>query len=142
MNPISSSAYHGEVLSAGGVLQVISGLVLVVLVILGVAWFARRFGRFQGAASGELRLLGGIHVGQRERIVIVQAGEERLIVGVSPGCIRTLHVMQDPVGSMGLDPSDRDGMEKSRRSAESRGSAMDRQSFLERLREFRKRMQP
>jgi flagellar protein FliO/FliZ len=86
--------YHGtEALSAGGVLQVITGLVVVLLLIFGVAWFARRFGRFQGMATEQLRLLGGIHLGQREKIVIVQAGDERLVVGVSPGCIRTLHVM-------------------------------------------------
>lgn len=82
-----------EPLSITSVLQIATGLVLVVSMILGAAWFLRRFGRFQGGGSGELRLVGGLHLGQRERIVIVQAGSDRLVVGLSPGCIRTLHVM-------------------------------------------------
>jgi flagellar protein FliO/FliZ len=119
--------YHGsEALSAGGVLQVVTGLMVVLVLIFGVAWFARRFGRFQGMASEQLRLLGGIHVGQRERIVVVQAGDERLVVGVSPGCIRTLHIL--PGASAGEStpaPQARPG------------------GFLERLQqEVRKRIQP
>lgn len=90
----AASGYRGsEVISLGGLLQMATGLVLVLVLIFGVAWFAKRFGRFQGAANDRLRLLGGIHLGNRERIIIVQAEEVRLVVGVSPGCIRTLHVL-------------------------------------------------
>ena len=80
-------------MSLGSVLQIATGLALVVVLIFGAAWALRRFGRLQGAATDQLRLIGGIHLGQRERIVVVQAGEERLVIGVSPGCIRTLHVL-------------------------------------------------
>jgi len=82
-----------EPLSLGAILQIATGLALVVALIFGAAWTMKRFGRIQGAGTGDLRLLGGIHLGQRERIVVVQAGEERIVIGVSPGCIRTLHVM-------------------------------------------------
>lgn len=88
------AVYRGsEVISLGGLLQMATGLVLVLLLIFGVAWFAKRFGRFQGVATDRLRLMGGVHLGNRERIILVQAEDVRLVVGVSPGCIRTLHVL-------------------------------------------------
>lgn len=91
-----------EPVSITSVLQIATGLILVVSMILGAAWFLRRFGRFQGGNSAELRLVGGLHLGQRERIVLVQAGSDRLVVGLSPGCIRTLHVMAPaPAGDEG-----------------------------------------
>lgn len=80
-------------MSLGAVLQVATGLALVVVMIFGAAWVMKRFGRMPAGSGGQLRLIGGIHLGQRERIVVVQAGEDRLVVGVSPGCIRTLHVL-------------------------------------------------
>ncbi len=80
-------------MSLGAVLQVATGLALVVVLIFAAAWAMKRFGRLQGTATDQLRLVGGIHLGQRERIVVVQAGDQRLVIGVAPGCIRTLHVL-------------------------------------------------
>lgn len=85
---------HKGAVSLGGVLQMITGLAAVVALIFAGAWALKRFGRVQGAAHGQLRLIGGISLGQRERIVIVQAGSDRLLIGVAPGCIRTLHVLE------------------------------------------------
>jgi flagellar protein FliO/FliZ len=80
-------------ISLGVVLQIATVLGLVVVMIFGAAFAMKRFGRVPAGGGAQLRLLGGVHLGQRERIVVVQAGEDRLVVGVSPGCIRTLHVL-------------------------------------------------
>jgi flagellar protein FliO/FliZ len=85
---------HKGAVSLGGVLQVITGLVAVLALIFAGAWVLKRFGRLQGITHDQLRLVGGISLGQRERIVIVQAGSDRLLIGVAPGCIRTLHVLE------------------------------------------------
>ncbi len=124
----AAGGYRGsEVISLGGLLQMATGLVLVLLLIFGVAWFAKRFGRFQGVANDRLRLMGGVHLGNRERIIIVQAEDVRLVVGVSPGCIRTLHV---------LGADDGQGNETTAREAAAG------ESFLSRFnQEIRKRIQ-
>ncbi len=85
---------HKGAVSLASVLQMVTGLAAVLALIFAGAWALKRFGRLQAAAQGQLRLVGGISLGQRERIVIVQAGSERLLVGVAPGCIRTLHVLE------------------------------------------------
>ena len=77
--------------------QMFLGLALVLLIIFGMAWLIRRMGHFQQLGHGALRIIGGLSVGQRERIVLIQAGETQLLIGLAPGQIRTLHVMDKPV---------------------------------------------
>lgn len=81
----------------GDVFQVLVALFFVVMLIIVTAWFFRRFSGVTFSRNGALKLLAGISVGQRERIVLVQAGEVQLLLGVSPGNVRTLHVFDKPV---------------------------------------------
>lgn len=86
-----------EPVGLGNYLQMFFGLFIVVGLIVGMAWFMRRMSNMGGMGEGNLKVLGGVSVGQRERIVIVQAGDTQLLVGVAPGEIRTLHVMDEPI---------------------------------------------
>ncbi|MDA8362285.1 MAG: flagellar biosynthetic protein FliO [Gammaproteobacteria bacterium] len=74
-------------------IQVVLGLVLVLLVIVAAAWIMRRFGHLQTAAGGGLRIVGGLSLGPRERAVLIQVGERQILLGVAPGRIQTLHVL-------------------------------------------------
>lgn len=86
-----------EPVGAGDFLQMFFGLLLVLGVIFGMAWFIRRMGSFQQVSHGALRILGGLSVGQRERIVLIQVGDKQLLIGLAPGQIRTLHVLEQTV---------------------------------------------
>jgi len=88
-----------EPVGAGDYLQMLFGLVLVVGVIFGMAWLVRRMGTFQQVSHGALRILGGLSVGQRERIVLVQVGDRQILIGLAPGQIRTLHVLDKAVAT-------------------------------------------
>ena len=83
----------GSALPAGSMFQVVIGLALVLALVGGCAWVLKRFSSLPGMRSGLLRILGGIAVGQRERIVLVEVGDTWLVVGVAPGQVRTLHSM-------------------------------------------------
>ena len=86
-----------EPIGAGNYLQMFFGLFLVVGLIFGMAWFMRRMGKIQGMSDADLKVMGGVSVGQRERVVLLQAGETQLLIGVAPGEIRTLHVLDKPI---------------------------------------------
>lgn len=86
-----------EPVGVSNYLQMFFGLAVVIGLIVGMAWFMRRMGSLHGMADAQLKVLGGIAVGQRERVVLVQAGETQLLVGVAPGSIRTLHVFEEPI---------------------------------------------
>lgn len=72
--------------------------VFALLVVFGAlaAFFLllRRFGMGAGLASRHLKVLGGVSLGARERVVVVQAGSKQLVLGVSPGRIETLCVLE------------------------------------------------
>ena len=93
----STGPLISEPVGAGDFVQMFLGLLLVLGIIFGMAWFIRRMGSFQQMSHGALRILGGVSLGQRERIVLVQVGEQQLLIGLAPGQIRTLHVLTDKV---------------------------------------------
>lgn len=88
-----------EPIGVSNYLQMFFGLFVIVVLIFAVSWFMRRMNNLNGMSAGDLKVLGGISVGQRERVVLVQAGDIQLLVGVAPGAIRTLHVMDEPIVS-------------------------------------------
>jgi len=77
--------------------QLTLGMLLVLSLIVAIAWLLKRSGRFQMAAGGGLRILGGLSMGARERVVLIQAGETQLLLGVAPGRVQTLHVLDQPL---------------------------------------------
>ncbi len=85
------------VLDTGSAIQLVLGLFLVLLMIFASAWLVKRLGRWQGSYSDQLKVVAGLAVGARERIVVVQVGEQQILVGISPGNMRTLHVLEKPL---------------------------------------------
>jgi len=80
-------------LSASSILNMFMGLGLVLVIIFTMAWVVRRMGGMQVLGSQKLRLLGGLSLGAREKIVLVQVENKRLVVGVAQGQVNTLHVL-------------------------------------------------
>ncbi len=82
---------------AGNLVQTTLGLLVVLLLIGAAAWAFKRFGNIHVGAQGRMKIIGGISLGARERAVLLQVGEQQLVVGVSPGRVQTLHVLDKPV---------------------------------------------
>jgi len=86
-----------ELFSAGYLVQVLGSLLLVFCCILGMLYLMRRFSRGGSGNSTRLAVLASASVGSRERVVLLRAGEEQILLGVAPGSVRTLHVFAEPV---------------------------------------------
>jgi flagellar protein FliO/FliZ len=81
-------------LSLATMLQTVFGLAAVIAVLFLAAYFLRRLNGGRGFGSnGPLRVVGGLMIGTRERIVLVEIGDTWLVVGLVPGQIRTLHTL-------------------------------------------------
>ena len=91
------AAGHGAgtegVLATDRIGQVLVGLFVVLGAIVAAAWIGRRLMRIQPRGDEHLRLVGGLSLGPRERVVLIQAGETQLLVGVAPGRVQALHVL-------------------------------------------------
>jgi flagellar protein FliO/FliZ len=97
--------HGGEV---GSLTQVTGALLLVVMGIFLVVWLLRRLSSLPTGGGGGLRVVGGLALGTKERILLVEVGETQLLLGVTPGRLRTLHVLDKPVvftGGTGRKPT-------------------------------------
>lgn len=84
-------------MSLGNLTEVTLGLLAVLVVIFLVAWLVKRFGSFNTTVGGNLRVVGGVSVGQRERVLLVQVGDKQMLIGVAPGRVSMLHVLDEPI---------------------------------------------
>jgi flagellar protein FliO/FliZ len=81
--------------SAGGLLRVVLALIVVLAAVLAAAWLTRRMRSFGAAGSGaNLEMLAQLPLGTRERAVLVRVGDTQVLIGVAPGNVRTLHVLE------------------------------------------------
>ena len=88
-------------LGVGAVLQTIVGLLIVIGLVFGCAWLARRFGLQPGNRGGLVKTIGGASLGGKERVAVVEIGDTWLVLGAAPGNVRLLHTM--PAGSVTPD---------------------------------------
>ncbi len=87
-SPLGNSAYFG---------QVMLGLLLVLGAIFVIAWLLRRFGQGSLMANNAMKIVASQALGTRERIVMVEVGEQQILLGVAPGRVSTLHVFETAV---------------------------------------------
>jgi len=85
-------------------LQATLALLLILGLLFATAWLARKLSGSKGFGKGGMKIICGVALGPRERIVLVEVGDSWLVIGVVPGQIRTLH--QLPKGSnIDLEPT-------------------------------------
>ncbi|MCS0611335.1 flagellar biosynthetic protein FliO [Massilia kyonggiensis] len=87
--------------STGSLLQTLFALILVLAVLGALAWFLKRYGPKVGGGNANLRVVGSLNLGGRERIVVVEVGNEWIVVGASPGRINALATMPRQDGHNG-----------------------------------------
>lgn len=81
-------------ISTGTYLQAALALALIVSLLAGTAWLARKVSGGKGFGQSGMKIIGGVALGPRERIVLLEVGNEWLVVGIVPGQIRTLHRLE------------------------------------------------
>ena len=98
--PATAISHAGTAAQMGSQLvQLLFGLLLVIGLIFLLAWLARRVQQqLPGSKSSDtIQLLATRPLGPRERLLLVQVGKEQVLLGLTPGSIETLHVLQEPV---------------------------------------------
>ena len=79
--------------SAGSLFQTILSLMLVLGLLAALAWGLKRWGPRGQAGAGGLRIVSALNLGGRERIIVVEVGEQWIVVGASPGRVNALATM-------------------------------------------------
>jgi len=94
VKPVTAEAF-----SMMGALNMVMGLVVVISLILGLAWVLKKYGRLPNNNQANMKVLGGLSLGTREKAILIEVENKRLLVGVTPGHIQTLHVLDDSADS-------------------------------------------
>ncbi|WP_095110681.1 flagellar biosynthetic protein FliO [Pseudomonas sp. Irchel 3E20] len=98
--PVASSGVAGQLT------QLVLGLLLVLGLIFFLAWLLRRVQQAGPAGKGQvIELIGSRALGPRDRLVLVQVGNEQILLGLTPGTITALHVLKEPVQVPSSEPA-------------------------------------
>lgn len=79
-------------------LQVTLGLVVVIGIMLALAWLAKRLRLVPGGSHHQsMKVLAVLPLSNRERLILVQVGEQQLLLGVTANQINCLHELEKPL---------------------------------------------
>lgn len=109
--PTGKPAPLATALDSSNIISTATGLVLVLVLIFGLAWLAKRYMQLPSLSKGQIQVLGSVSLGTRERAVLISVGGERLLLGVAPGQVRRLHVLTSQEGENEADPEQPDAGE-------------------------------
>ena len=76
--------------SAGSLLQTIFALIFVLALLMGLAWFMKRYGAKAMGSNARMRVVSSLSLGGRERVVLLEVGDQWIVVGASPGRVNAL----------------------------------------------------
>ncbi len=90
--------------TAGALFQALLGLLVVLAVLYAFFWLLRRYVPLQSGAQGVVKVVGGVMLGPREKVVVVEVGDTWLLLGVASGQVNTLHTLPRPEGYKPVEP--------------------------------------
>ncbi len=91
--PLAAEAADAAAVGAGELARLAGGLVLILGLIMGLAYAAQRVRRLQQGHAKHLRIVEGLALGTRDRLLLVEVDGERLLLGLAGGRIERLHVL-------------------------------------------------
>ena len=84
-------------MAAPDVWKLFSGMAVILAAVVVILWLLKRLGRMTMTANNQIRVLGGVSLGAREKLVLVQVADKQMVLGVAPGSVRTLYVLEQPI---------------------------------------------
>jgi flagellar protein FliO/FliZ len=89
---------HAAPPSAAGTLGgTLFALALVLGLIFGLAWLARRMPGLAGTRGNGLRIVASTALGARERLLVVEVGGQQLLLATGTAGTRLLHTLETPL---------------------------------------------
>ena len=80
--------------ASGDIAQWSIGLLIVLSVFFLCVWGVRLLTGLTVSGAEKIRVVGGLSLGLREKVMVLQVGKKQLVLGVTPGRIETLHVLE------------------------------------------------
>ena len=88
--PVATASVVPPSSPTANMLQVVLGLVVVLGLMAGAAWLLKRVSAARSPAGHAIKIIGGVAVGNRERVMVVEVADQWIVVGVAPGSVNAL----------------------------------------------------
>ena len=76
-----------------GLLQILFGLIAVLSLMGVAAWLFKKMGPVNTGNKIPVKIVGGVSVGNRERVIVIEIADQWIVVGVTANQINTLSTM-------------------------------------------------
>lgn len=88
--PLSAFAQSNTVSAGTGLFQIFLALAFVIALMLLLAWLFKRVGPISNSNKLPVNIIGGISIGNRERVMVIEVAGQWLVLGVTAQQINTL----------------------------------------------------
>lgn len=95
--PVAQKNTVAPIGSGRHLMNVTLALMGIIGLIFAISWFVKRFSQGTFSANAHIKVLSAMPLGTRERIVLIDAGGQQLLLGITSTNINTLHVFETPI---------------------------------------------
>lgn len=95
------AASEAPISPTGGVFKMMIGLAVVLAVMAAITWVLKRMVPGVGNKQSVIRIVGGVSVGSRERVVVLEVSGRWIVVGVAPGQVSQLANLESGSTTLG-----------------------------------------
>lgn len=83
--------------------KLLLSLSVVVGLIFALAWMVKKYNVMPSLNGGPIKILSSLALNSRDRIALLEVGEEQILVSISPGKISKIHELKIPLKQSELD---------------------------------------
>jgi flagellar protein FliO/FliZ len=83
-----------KTITSGDVSVWAMALLIVLSIFFACVWALRKLNASTANSTEKMHVVGGIPLGLREKVILLQVGKKQLVLGITPGRIETLHVLE------------------------------------------------
>ena len=92
-----------EAISYSQIMNLVLGLGIVLVAFFCIVYVLKRLSGVSGISQGHLKIVDALPVSTRERLLLVRVADTYLLLGVSPGSINALHVLDQKLEDKGIE---------------------------------------
>lgn len=84
-------------LNVDSLIQVLIALISVICIIFVLSVLLKKFNILPGTSSGLIKIVAGISLSNKDRLLLIQVGDEQILVSATPGSINKIHELSTVV---------------------------------------------
>jgi flagellar protein FliO/FliZ len=92
-NTANAPAINAATSPVAGFFQILFGLIAVLAIMAFAAWSFKKIGPVTSLNKLPVKVIGGVSVGNREKIMVIEVADQWLVVGVTSNQINTLSTL-------------------------------------------------